>query len=328
MLGNVAAGYRDSLPSFGSRARESGYRLDCDCRDLRQCGRCDRPGHPIARERRAHGRAWAHGSRAPMTPTRCGSIAPARSPRPARAGPSCSMLCMSLRISMRRGSTVEENYFTAESNQQSGSSIRRSRATSTSVIDGVLADGARRTLRRTSSPRPTTDPQRYASVSVAGSAIIYTSLGGERSASHRCDRDRRVPGQTECAPEDPDTRTDHIAPGRSIGLHYNVARNATLGLRFATGSFATRLRDQHSSKERVWSAPIGTAIQAAPAAIRAGVAPPRGRLERPIDAATPARPPPLRSATSLGIAIPSDVQVPLAEPHVPIWRRSAISPVR
>jgi long-chain fatty acid transport protein len=63
------------------------------------------------------------------------------------------------------------------------------------------------------------------------------------------------PGQTVCAPEDPDfdalgqvTQTDYLAPSGSVGLQYDAAPIATLGLAIqapsrvsATGKFMSRL---------------------------------------------------------------------------------------
>jgi long-chain fatty acid transport protein len=113
--------------------------------------------------------------------------------------------------------------------------------------------------------------QRYASVSLEGSAFVYLTAG----AAYKLSEQLRVgvtlmnvvsrlssrvvlsgcPGQTLCAPEDPDfdalgqvSQTDLIAPSGSIGVQYDAAPLATLGLAFqapsrvsATGTFRSRL---------------------------------------------------------------------------------------
>jgi long-chain fatty acid transport protein len=114
-------------------------------------------------------------------------------------------------------------------------------------------------------------PQRYASVGLQGSAFVYVTLGAAYRVSDRLRIGATVmdvvskvtsrlvmsgcPGQTVCAPEDPDfdalsqdTQTDYFSPSGSLGLQYDLARSATLGLAVqaparvsATGSFATRL---------------------------------------------------------------------------------------
>lgn len=113
--------------------------------------------------------------------------------------------------------------------------------------------------------------QRYTSVSLDGSAFVYLTAG----AAYKLSDQLRVgatlmdvvsklssrvvlsgcPGQTVCAPEDPDfdvlgqvSQTDVIAPSGSVGVQYDAARIATLGLAFqapsrvsATGKFMSRL---------------------------------------------------------------------------------------
>ncbi|HMG24341.1 MAG TPA: outer membrane protein transport protein [Kofleriaceae bacterium] len=113
--------------------------------------------------------------------------------------------------------------------------------------------------------------QRYASVSLEGSAFVYVTAG----AAYKLSDQLRVgvtvmdvvsrlssrvvlsgcPGQTVCAPEDPDfdalgqvSQTDLVAPSGSLGVQYDAAPIATLGLAFqapsrvsATGTFKSRL---------------------------------------------------------------------------------------
>lgn len=113
--------------------------------------------------------------------------------------------------------------------------------------------------------------QRYASVSLQGSAFVYLTAG----AAYKLSDQLRVgvtvvdvisrlssrvvlsgcPGQTVCAPEDPDfdavaqvSQTDLVAPSGSVGVQYDAAPIATLGLSFqapsrvsATGKFTSRL---------------------------------------------------------------------------------------
>lgn len=113
--------------------------------------------------------------------------------------------------------------------------------------------------------------QRYASVSLAGSAFVYVTLGAAYKVSDRLRVGATVidvfskvdsqivlsgcPGQTVCAPEDPefdalahDSQTDYIAPSGSIGVQYDAARTATVGLAVqapsrvsASGTFTARL---------------------------------------------------------------------------------------
>jgi long-chain fatty acid transport protein len=114
-------------------------------------------------------------------------------------------------------------------------------------------------------------PQHYASVSLEGSAFVYLTAG----AAYKLSDQLRVgvtlvdvisrlssrvvlsgcPGQTLCAPEDPDfdalgqvSQTDLVAPSGSVGVQYDAAPIATLGLAFqapsrvsATGTFKSRL---------------------------------------------------------------------------------------
>ena len=114
-------------------------------------------------------------------------------------------------------------------------------------------------------------PQRYTSVSLEGSAFVYVTAGAAYRISDRLRVGATVmdvvsklssrvvlaacPGQTVCAPEDPDfdalgqvTQTDYVAPSGSVGLQYDAARIATLGLAIqapsrvsATGKFMSRL---------------------------------------------------------------------------------------
>jgi long-chain fatty acid transport protein len=113
--------------------------------------------------------------------------------------------------------------------------------------------------------------QRYSSASLDGSAFVYLTAG----AAYKLTEHLRVgatvmdvvsklssrivlsgcPGQTVCAPEDPDfdvlgqvSQTDAVAPSGSIGVQYDAAPIATLGLAFqapsrvsATGRFMSRL---------------------------------------------------------------------------------------
>jgi long-subunit fatty acid transport protein len=113
--------------------------------------------------------------------------------------------------------------------------------------------------------------QRYTSVSLDGSAFVYLTAGAAYMLSDQLrvgatlmdvvsKLSSRVvlsgcPGQTVCAPEDPDfdvlgqvSQTDVIAPSGSVGVQYDAARIATLGLAFqapsrvsATGKFMSRL---------------------------------------------------------------------------------------
>jgi long-chain fatty acid transport protein len=113
--------------------------------------------------------------------------------------------------------------------------------------------------------------QRYGSVSLAGSAFVYLTAGAAYKLSDQLrvgvtvqDVISRVasrvvlsacPGQTVCAPEDPDfdalaqvSQTDLVAPSGSVGVQYDAAPIATLGLGFqapsrvsATGKFMARL---------------------------------------------------------------------------------------
>jgi long-chain fatty acid transport protein len=168
-----------------------------------------------------------------------------------------------------------------------------------------------------STATPMMAPQRYASVSLAGSAFIYITFGAAYRVTDRLRIGATVtdvvskvvarlvvsgcPGQTVCAPEDPDfdaltqdTQTDYIAPSGSIGLQYDVARSATLGLAVqapsrvsATGTFAARLpRSAFFEGARV----VGSESELSftlPAAIRAGVElrpTPAWRIEAALDA--------------------------------------------
>ena len=113
--------------------------------------------------------------------------------------------------------------------------------------------------------------QRYSSVSLAGSAFVYVTAGAAYKLSDRLRVGATVmdvvsklssrvvlsgcPGQTVCAPEDPDfdalgqvSQTDLLAPSGSIGVQYDAAPIATLGLAVqapsrvsATGKFMSRL---------------------------------------------------------------------------------------
>ncbi|HEX2690190.1 MAG TPA: outer membrane protein transport protein [Kofleriaceae bacterium] len=113
--------------------------------------------------------------------------------------------------------------------------------------------------------------QRYASVSLANSAFVYVTLGAAYKLGDRLRVGATVmdvfskvvsrvvlsgcPGQTVCAPEDPefdalgqDIQTDYLSPSGSIGVQYDAARIATLGLAVqapsrvsATGTFTSRL---------------------------------------------------------------------------------------
>ena len=113
--------------------------------------------------------------------------------------------------------------------------------------------------------------QRYSSVSLEGSAFVYLTVGAAYQLSDQLrvgatlvDVISRLasrvvlsgcPGQTVCAPEDPDfdalaqiSQTDLVAPSGSVGVQYDAAPIATLGLAFqapsrvsATGKFMSRL---------------------------------------------------------------------------------------
>jgi long-chain fatty acid transport protein len=114
-------------------------------------------------------------------------------------------------------------------------------------------------------------PQRYASVSLTGSAFVYVTFGAAYKVNDRLRVGATVmdvfskvasqivlsgcPGQTVCAPEDPefdslaqDTQTDYFAPSGSIGVQYDATSTATIGLAVqapsrvsATGKFTARL---------------------------------------------------------------------------------------
>jgi long-chain fatty acid transport protein len=114
-------------------------------------------------------------------------------------------------------------------------------------------------------------PQRYASVSLDGTAFVYVTAGAAYKLSEKLRVGATVmdvvsklssrvalsgcPGQTVCAPEDPDfdalgqvSQTDFFAPSGSVGVQYDAARIATLGLALqapsrvsATGKFQSRL---------------------------------------------------------------------------------------
>ncbi|HEX3759429.1 MAG TPA: outer membrane protein transport protein [Kofleriaceae bacterium] len=113
--------------------------------------------------------------------------------------------------------------------------------------------------------------QRYASVSLEGSAFVYVTAGAAYKLTDQLRIGATVmdvvsrlssrivlsgcPGQTVCAPEDPDfdalaqvSQTDLVAPSGSVGVQYDAAPIATLGLAFqapsrvsATGKFMSRL---------------------------------------------------------------------------------------
>ena len=113
--------------------------------------------------------------------------------------------------------------------------------------------------------------QHYASVSLEGTAFVYLTAGAAYKVSDQLrigatlvDVVSRLssrvvisgcPGQTICAPEDPDfdaldqiSQTDLLAPSGSVGVQYDVAPIATLGLALqapsrvsATGKLRTRL---------------------------------------------------------------------------------------
>lgn len=144
-------------------------------------------------------------------------------------------------------------------------------------------------------------PQHYASVSLEGSAFVYVTAG----AAYKLTDQLRVgatimdvvsrlssrvvlsgcPGQTVCAPEDPDfdalgqvSQTDLVAPSGSIGVQYDAAPIATLGLAFqapsrvsATGTFQSRLpRSAFFNGARV----VGDEAELSftlPAVLRAGI---------------------------------------------------------
>ena len=113
--------------------------------------------------------------------------------------------------------------------------------------------------------------QRYASVSLNGSAFVYVTFGAAYKVNDRLRVGATVmdvfskvasrivlsgcPGQTVCAPEDPefdslgqDNQTDYFAPSGSLGVQYDVTPSATIGLAVqapsrvsATGTFKARL---------------------------------------------------------------------------------------
>jgi long-chain fatty acid transport protein len=145
------------------------------------------------------------------------------------------------------------------------------------------------------------DAQRYASVSLEGSAFVYLTAGAAYKLGDRLRigvtlmnvvsrLSSRVvlsacPGQTLCAPEDPDfdalgqvSQTDLVAPSGSVGVQYDAAPLATLGLALqapsrvsATGTFMSRLpRSAFFNGARV----VGDEAQLSftlPATLRAGV---------------------------------------------------------
>jgi long-chain fatty acid transport protein len=208
------------------------------------------------------------------------------------------------------------NRLAAVSNQQSGSPIPTVAAT-LGIGDRLVLAGGLAAPYAGLHRYDDDGPQRYASVSLAGSAFIYISFGAAYRVTERLRVGATVtdvvskvvsrlvlsgcPGQTVCAPEDPDfdalaqdTQTDYFAPSGSIGLQYDVAGSATLGLAFqapsrvsARGSFATRLpRSAFFEGARV----VGSESELSftlPAAIRAGVElrpAPGWRIEAAIDA--------------------------------------------
>ena len=160
-------------------------------------------------------------------------------------------------------------------------------------------------------------PQRYASVGLQGSAFVYVTFGIAYQVSDRLRVGATVmdvvskvtsrvvmsgcPGQTVCAPEDPDfdalsqdTQTDYFAPSGSIGVQYDLARSATLGLAFqapsrvsATGTFATRLPKSAFFEGAHVVGDQSDLSFTLPAAIRAGIElrpSPAWRIEAALDA--------------------------------------------
>jgi long-chain fatty acid transport protein len=174
-------------------------------------------------------------------------------------------------------------------------------------------------------------PQRYASVSLAGSAFVYITVG----AAYKVNDQLRVgatftdvyskvvsqivlsgcPGQTVCAPEDPefdafgqDTQTDYWSPSGSLGVQYDVRPNVTLGLAAqapskvsATGTFESRLP---ASAFFQGAKVVGSDSELAltlPAVIRAGVE------VRPI--------PSLRVEVALDVELWSEQDAITIQPH-------------
>jgi long-chain fatty acid transport protein len=116
-----------------------------------------------------------------------------------------------------------------------------------------------------------TGPQRYASISLAGSTFVIVTIGAAYAVSPQLrigatlqdtvsSLHARVmlsgcPGQTVCAPEDPDfdaltqiSQTDFISPSGSVGVQYDATPSVTLGAMFqapgrvsSTGTLDTKL---------------------------------------------------------------------------------------
>lgn len=146
-----------------------------------------------------------------------------------------------------------------------------------------------------------TGPQRYASVSLDGSAFVYLTIGAAYRVSDRLrvgatftDVYSKVisqvvlsacPGETVCAPEDPDfdafaenTQSDYIAPTGSIGVQYDVAARATLGLAIqapsrvsATGTLRSRLPNSSFFNGAHVEGDESSLAFTLPAIVRAGV---------------------------------------------------------
>jgi long-chain fatty acid transport protein len=143
--------------------------------------------------------------------------------------------------------------------------------------------------------------QRYASVSLAGSAFVYITFGAAYKVNDRLRVGATVtnvfsklasrivlsgcPGQTVCAPEDPefdslgqDEQTDYFSPSGSIGVQYDATRGATIGLAVqapsrvsATGTFTARLPSSAFFEGARVVGDESKLTLTLPAAIRAGV---------------------------------------------------------
>jgi long-chain fatty acid transport protein len=143
--------------------------------------------------------------------------------------------------------------------------------------------------------------QRYASVSLTGSAFVYITFGAAYKVNDRLRVGATVmdvfskvasrivlsgcPGQTVCVPEDPefdslgqDTQTDYFAPSGSIGVQYDAAPNVTIGLTVqapsrvsATGKFTARLPSSSFFQGARVVGDESELTMTLPAVVRAGV---------------------------------------------------------
>jgi long-chain fatty acid transport protein len=143
--------------------------------------------------------------------------------------------------------------------------------------------------------------QRYASVSLTGSAFVYITVGAAYQVNDRLRVGATImdvyskvssrivlsgcPGQTVCAPEDPDfdslgqdTQTDYFSPSGSIGVQYDATPEVTLGLAVqaparvsATGTFTARLPSSAFFEGARVVGDESELTMTLPAAVRAGV---------------------------------------------------------